>query len=140
MEPPKPAMEECIHCTGRSCAIYNTRPEPCRGFECAWLCSQRWPDRALPKGERPDRTGIVMEVNSKGTVIVHCQTPEAWARPVNRKRLMDFCSRGITVTIEHGDSRVSVLERDGTLTALRYLDTADNGERRYVRPTSRKFT
>lgn len=138
---PKPAGERCTFCVDGGCAIYQARPDPCLGFECVWLCSQRWPDRAMPAHERPDRTGIVIEVNSKGCAIAHCETPEAWARPAARKRLLIF-AKSTQVTIEHGDGRVSLLEVDGlhpegVLRPLKYLSTAPNNERLYVRDKER---
>lgn len=134
IRPPKREHARCEYACGRGCMIYDKRPHSCRVFECAWLASQRWPDRAMPKHERPDRSGMVLEVNSKGTVIAHLRTPEAWRDEKNLKRLMFFNRTAKAVTIEHGDGRVSCLEKDGTVTELTYLDTADNGERRYVRP------
>lgn len=128
----KPAMRACPHLGCNGCAIYATRPDPCVGFQCVWLVSQQKPGLALPNCERPDRTGIVLEVNSKSTVIAHCQTPEAWKRPVNLKRLMQL-NRTTSVTIEHGGGRVSVLEKDGTITDMVHIGDAPNGEKKYVR-------
>lgn len=50
----------CEHCTGRACAIYETRPSNCRGFYCAW--------RLLPQLDddwRPDRSGILVTPQSE---------------------------------------------------------------------------
>lgn len=32
----KPFGTVCKNCTGNSCAIYTTRPQVCRNFECLW--------------------------------------------------------------------------------------------------------
>ncbi len=46
----------CVHSRAcKGCAIYNTRPDECRSFECAWL-HEKWPLRY-----RPDKTKIVPE-------------------------------------------------------------------------------
>ncbi len=107
----------------------------CQGFECVWLASQRWGAHALPPTERPDRTNVVMEVNSKGTVIVHCKTPQAYRDPRVMKRLTALNRNNETnITIEHGDGVVSILEKNGSLTPMRFigLDPVSN-ERKYVR-------
>jgi hypothetical protein len=45
----------CEHCTGRGCGIYETRPRPCRGFNCGWrLLAQ------LDDDWRPDRSGVLV--------------------------------------------------------------------------------
>lgn len=132
MVPAKPERCACPFEKDKACSIYHQRPDPCRGFECVWLCSQRWPDKALPSSERPDRTRVVLEVNSKGNVIAHCETPEAWQGDRIRKRLLIF-ARSTIVTLDHGDGRVSLLKADGTTEDLEFLDVAPNGERRYIR-------
>ena len=133
-EQPKPAMVTCKHCE-RGCTVYDRRPKPCRDFQCMWLQTQQLPAaRRLPLAERPDRTGIVLEMISKGHVIAYCRTPAAWTDERARKRLMSFVGLGLTVTIEHGDGRRSLLERDGTATELEYVGTDPlTKEKRYRR-------
>ncbi len=53
----KPAGERCPHSTGCSCAIYDTRPDPCRGWHCLWRRIDALPDEA-----RPDLSGVAFEV------------------------------------------------------------------------------
>ncbi|MBN9061192.1 MAG: hypothetical protein BGP06_03035 [Rhizobiales bacterium 65-9] len=55
----KPAGERCPHSTGCSCAIYETRPEPCRGWHCLWRRIEALPDEA-----RPDLSGVAFEIMS----------------------------------------------------------------------------
>lgn len=134
-EQDKPQGVTCKFVCSTGCSIYDQRPDSCQGFECVWLASQRWPHVAFPNQERPDRTNVVMEVNSKGTVIVHCKTPEAWRDKRVMKRITKLNDNPETnVTIEHGDGRVSVLEKNGSVTPMRFigLDPATN-ERKYVR-------
>ena len=54
----KAANQRCKHqSTARGCAIYRTRPNPCRMFACRWLAD---PETAgLP---RPDRAHYVIEI------------------------------------------------------------------------------
>lgn len=51
----KPANSLCPHCTGTACAIYQTRPAPCRSFFCAWRQSEQMDD-----SWRPDRSGVIL--------------------------------------------------------------------------------
>jgi hypothetical protein len=121
-EPEKPAMTLCRHCE-QGCTIYEQRPKACRDFQCMWLQTQQLPPaRRLPLSERPDRTGIVMEVNQKGTVVATCSRPDAWRADPARKRLMSFVNLGFTVSIKYADGRLFILERDGTATELEFVD------------------
>ncbi len=51
----------CKHCAGGGCAIYETRPEVCRGFFCAWrtvdIFDESW---------RPDKSGVLAQVETEG--------------------------------------------------------------------------
>ncbi|MDS0859958.1 hypothetical protein NUV25_19815 [Burkholderia pseudomultivorans] len=51
----KEAGTLCPHCTDAGCAVYETRPELCRGWYCLW---RRLPD--LPDSFRPDRSRILL--------------------------------------------------------------------------------
>lgn len=90
---PKPAHTPCGHCTGTGCAIYNDRPEPCRTFMCWWLGSQAVRELRLPGTLRPDRTGVVLDMNSAGYVIAHCHRPDAWKREPMRTWLLAAARR-----------------------------------------------
>jgi hypothetical protein len=52
----KAAGVRCRHCSGRDCAIYETRPPICRSFHCAWrlfdFFAEEW---------RPDKSGVFAE-------------------------------------------------------------------------------
>jgi hypothetical protein len=50
----KPEGAVCPNCTGKGCAIYGSRPEVCRTFNCAW---KRIP--SMPPETRPDRLGVM---------------------------------------------------------------------------------
>lgn len=134
-EEPKEWMQPCKHlCKAGGCGIYTNRPTACRVFECVWLASQRFPDVALSKSDRPDRSGIVMDVNSKDITVVHCQTPQAYKRPRNWELIMKLIRKGNKVTIEHGNGDVSVVEQDGSTTPLKYIGVdPDTNESMYRR-------
>ncbi len=52
-----PKLTEC----GR-CGIYESRPETCSGFQCAWLAGE------LPEGYAPKEVGFVVNVQTTATV------------------------------------------------------------------------
>lgn len=55
----KPAGVMCPNCTGSSCGIYDSRPEPCRTFYCLWRKVG-----AMPESLRPDRIGVMFTIES----------------------------------------------------------------------------
>jgi hypothetical protein len=59
-----------------------------------------------------------MDVNSKGVVVVHCKTPQAYKGDRAWKRIMKFVQGGTSVTIDHGNGEHSVVERDGSITPM----------------------
>ena len=59
MEPtPKEAHVDCVHLTEKGCGTYETRPQSCKDFYCAWLIGHP----SLTGAMRPDRFGIVVWV------------------------------------------------------------------------------
>lgn len=127
-------MQPCKHICRGGCGVYEARPTACRVFECVWLASQRFPDVAMSKSDRPDRLGIVMDVNTKDVTIVHCKTPNAYKGERAWKIISNLVRKGNKVTIEHGDGRVSVIESDLTITPLKYIGLdPETNENMYVR-------
>jgi hypothetical protein len=51
---------DCCYSTGTSCAIYATRPAECRGYYCGWRLGFGTDQ------DRPDRGGMVLDVQSDG--------------------------------------------------------------------------
>jgi hypothetical protein len=117
----KDARVACPQLCKGGCSIYETRPDPCEGFQCVWLVSQAKPELALPSNLRPDRSGVVLEMNEKGTVIAHSRTEGAWREPRMLKRLMGF-ARNNPVTIDLPNNRVLLLDKDGTAEELEFLE------------------
>lgn len=57
----------CEHCSaGAGCAIYETRPNVCRSFHCAWRSLDN-----LDETWRPDRSGVLinLEVKAEGAEV-----------------------------------------------------------------------
>lgn len=134
----KPAHAPCAHCTSGGCAIYADRPESCASFQCWWLGSQRTRERsdiahlAMPSAMRPDRTGVVLDLNSAGYVIAHCARPAAWRRKPMHPWLLAAAKR-TRVLLELGRETL-LLNADGSTERLVSIgvDKATN-ERLYVR-------
>jgi hypothetical protein len=134
MEPEaKPPRTRCQHLGNRGCTIYADRPNACRGFECGWLASQRLPSKGMPSRLRPDKTGVVLEHNSRNTLIAHCKHPMSWCRePMHRWLVQE--ARARIVLIDNGGEEVFWLRpTDGRLEKVFFLgvDPATN-ERLYA--------
>jgi hypothetical protein len=100
MEPPKAEHSTCSQCTHLGCAIYDTRPDVCRGFQCLWLASQSLEAYRLPPDMRPDRAGVVIDINSAGSVIAHCEEVDSWRRDPMHRWLLGMASRGHLIFLE----------------------------------------
>ena len=55
----KPPNTTCPHCTGHNCGIYESRPQACRDWHCAWRRVSALPDEA-----RPDRLGVAFSLDA----------------------------------------------------------------------------
>lgn len=73
----KPAGKWCRHClTGQGCGIHDTKPQPCRSFQCMWTVVE-----ALDANWRPDIAGFTMtSVDMNIFVDVDPDAPDAWLR------------------------------------------------------------
>lgn len=133
MDPPKPERQPCLHCSeAGGCAIYAQRPTPCAEFKCVWLGTQDVPGIRMPAQLRPDRTGIVLEVNAAATLIAHCETADAWQREPMASWLRRMALRG-NVMIETGDAAL-LLAFDGSTERLRRVGVhPETNCRLYVR-------
>ena len=88
----KPEGKWCLH-YGRAggCSIYETRPEPCRNFECGYLVYAFLDDRW-----RPDRSKFVIWLNKKYArmmVEVDPAYPDAWKKEPYYSALKQWCRR-----------------------------------------------
>ena len=71
----KPLNTPCIHLAQVGCGIYESRPQSCRDYDCAWLHGHFGTD------DRPDKTGIVWsfeQIDSFDGLLVHAMlmTPD----------------------------------------------------------------
>lgn len=108
----KPPEVRCPHVCNHGCGIYETRPESCRTYECFWLSSQEWPDRALPIELRPDRCGVVFDGGGAEKAIVARVKPEQrdkLNRPAVQALMAAFKAGGISVYVVSGSQRRVVI-------------------------------
>lgn len=87
----KPSGKWCPDCKpGKGCQIYDSRPEPCRGWSCLWLLTQQSdkPDDMpeMPPELRPDRCKVIFDTGHEGAenaLFVHVDPgrPDAWKEP-----------------------------------------------------------
>lgn len=131
MVPPKAARHACEHSSSGGCSIYIARPDACRGFQCLWLASQRIASLALPAEMRPDRIGIVIDLNAAGTVIVHCEHAGSWTREPMRAWLLDKAARtNVILELSYG---AELLLANGGTERLQRVGVHASGNRLYVR-------
>lgn len=112
----KPAHVQCQHCTDQGCGIYLNRPDACSGFKCLWLASQDYPPARLAAELRPDRTGVVLDLNTAGYVLAHCEANRSWTHEPMLGWLLRMTTR-TTVLLERPDS-AHVLAADGSTERL----------------------
>lgn len=133
-EPHKPVYTPCRHECKRGCGIYEIRPKSCRDFQCGWLATQAWDeDRRMEKYLRPDRCGVVLEVNSKGCIVAHCEKGEEWMTRPMYDILRGYAQR-TQVLVGHHES-YSLLKADGSLQELVRIGVDPSGEVMYVTKT-----
>lgn len=103
----KSVNQRCVHCkTGVGCAIYETRPQSCRTFECVWLQTQRGAS-PLARELRPDASRVVMSTTPDGeTVVLNVGTdrPDAWKRGAIGKLVSEMLADGVPVLLKCGDA------------------------------------
>ena len=131
----KPRNQWCSHCDiGKGCRIYETRPVPCREFECLWLESQR-EKQPLPPELRPDRCKMMLTfAENRRDVLGFCDAPEAWKRPAMLRLLRVLAGQGHRVMFSVGQhnfavdrdrirpAELSEADAQGVRTFVRFLD------------------
>jgi hypothetical protein len=97
----KAAGPACVNCIATGgCAIYASRPQVCRDFECEWLT-----DRTLQPQLRPDRVGtILMEADDSDEyrAVSSPSRPLAWRHPLVFAHLVRIAKSGRTVVAKSG--------------------------------------
>lgn len=121
----KPAGQWCRHCEpgGRGCTIYESRPEPCRAFDCLWLIDSA---KLLPDDARPDRSKIMFDFQDGGDsglksfVRAFELVPGAADKPVGRRMIDTIRRRGqLVVTFTPGGGPGKLIFPPGQLQHVR---------------------
>jgi hypothetical protein len=108
----KPACKWCAEIKrsehGRSCGIYEARPESCRIFQCMWLL-----DEKMQPGLRPDRCHVVFAMDDylngpydpakpRLYAMVDPDWPNAWRVGLPRLVIQTMRERGGAVIVNVG--------------------------------------
>ena len=88
----KKAGELCIYCE-EGCNRYETRPEPCKEFECAYYQVE-----VANEALRPDRCGVMFE-KIEESLMVGTIDPKAGEYPHLNGQISAFLSQGINVVL-----------------------------------------
>lgn len=110
----KPGWTPCKFQVGRGCLIYSERPKPCKDYECVWLAAPLEWQQVLGHKQRPDRVGIVVDVQDIGPARVYAAkeiTPGA-AQSVRAKALIQKLSNFRPVLIVDQNARVQIATGD----------------------------
>ena len=87
----KDAGVTCRHCTGKGCAIYDTRPALCRDYHCGWrqlsILDDSW---------RPDRSQVFVELEPhEGRTAISLVLLGNPLKTVRQSWFIDFVVTGI---------------------------------------------
>lgn len=102
----KPRDVWCGHYSkGRGCAIYDARPEACRGFECHWLQAVNEGMSPSETSLRPDKCKVIIRSSRHDDgrpalkLIVDPGYPAAHKAPVVMKLVERAYAEGIVVIV-----------------------------------------
>ncbi len=84
--------EWCRHCeAGKGCTIYDSRPQMCRSFSCAWLQGH------LTDEWFPEKAGMVVHFSQDAVnVQVDSANPDRWRQEPYFSKLCEWSLNGIT--------------------------------------------
>lgn len=104
----------CEFCDkAKGCTIYETRPETCRAFKCAWLESQELgPDGALPLELRPDKSKVIFAASTDPYVIMAYVDPGfkgAWQAHNVMALINVFLNRRVRVCVSQEESTTKIV-------------------------------
>jgi hypothetical protein len=87
----------------------------------------------MEKYLRPDRCGVVLEVNTKGCIVAHNKTGDEWMKEPMRSVLLGYAQK-TQVLVGHHETYF-LLNKDGTQQALVRIGVDPSGEVIYVTQT-----
>jgi hypothetical protein len=127
----KPAGKWCDHCEiGKSCKIYETRPQRCVEYECLWLQSQKDKARLGPE-LRPDKCKIVFSATTNPRIITGITMPGApfaYQRKDVAELIEALRRRGIGIAIGVPAGRTNLfLHPNGTQKTVKMTEPDKDG-------------
>jgi hypothetical protein len=104
----KSANEWCKHCdAGKGCTIYDSRPQMCRSFSCAWLQGH------LDDEWFPEKAGMVLHFSQDAVnVQVDPSNPDRWRQEPYFSKLCEWSLNGIRMTGRPGFATLVVAGPD----------------------------
>ena len=134
----KPLGQWCTHCKpGAGCTIYETRPQVCRDYRCAWLGAD-----ILPDAFRPDRLKVMFSfepspLKERAGKLCAVGRPLSglgdFERPAVRDAIVTLIRAGFDVHLAWDTTKVRVVphfDARGRLAALDMPDHARKAMRR----------
>ena len=88
----KPINTACQHCD-LGCTIYESRPQTCVDFECAYLQGKN-----LPLSLRPDKCGIIF-IRRANRIFSGALMPDAEITDAARGQINSFVEQGYSVVL-----------------------------------------
>ena len=87
----KPINTHCQHCVGGGCSIYDSKPQTCTEFECAYIQGSN-----VPESLRPDKCGVIFikqdDNTFKGVLIPNMEVTD-----IAKAQMNDFMKQGFKV-------------------------------------------
>ena len=106
----KPPGQWCPHCkVGEGCAIYETRPDECRSFNCLWLSDASIPEEWAPRNTRMVLAGAGAAI----FVLVDPSRAGAWRNAPYHAKLRGWAAgmvpRGGQILVREGREMFAIL-------------------------------
>lgn len=127
----KPPGKDCEHqVKGQGCGIYETRPDSCQRYSCAWVSDGAEENLRLTDKDRPENTGIILtippEIGPIGPAIHAYVAVESAHHSYWGRRLIEKLSKRLLVVIIYKNrSRSIVGPEDRVLRARRLIEEAE---------------
>lgn len=109
----KPHREYCSHCEiNQGCKIYETRPQECIDYRCAWL------DELIPEELKPNKTGVMitnlaMELKKQGYlepkknyILVYPENSDSHKTGPMKDFLNQLLSQGVELILVDGEKKM----------------------------------
>ena len=89
----KPVNTLCEYCNGYGCRIYDTKPQTCTEFECAYLQAD-----GVPEALRPDKCGIIF-IKKTDRIFTGAIMPDTKTSDIAKGQIHAFNTQGYSVVL-----------------------------------------